>query len=186
MHKLLVLLLLVSTNIWSQEDGAYLDPAYKDLKHPVVDIVRNKNISQSNTLYLISKSTPIKSQGSRGTCSIFSAISILETMMVLKHDFTTELDLSEEYLEYLVVRNRTSDGSNSYRNFSAISRYGIPFEKTLPYIGDNWSSNPWYPMAVQRCGHLVDAKKESCLIIHRDPSLLDKSDAELLDESSPL
>ena len=176
--------ILLSQMALAQSDGAYLDPAYTDLVHPKVVHSSNKNQSRSNTLYLIKKSTSIKSQVSRGTCSIFSATAMLETMLILKKDMPTSIDFSEEFLEYLVVRNKTSDGSNSYTNFSAIRRYGLPYEKTYPYIGDNWESSPWIPQVQTRCGHLEGDANTSCLIIHRDPSLLTLSDEELLDTES--
>lgn len=185
MTKVFILTIILFSNMaFSQSDGSFLDPAYKDLIHPKVIKNYNKNNSKSNTLHIINNSTSIKSQISRGTCSIFSAVAILETMLILKKDLPKTLNLSEEYLEYLAVRNKTSDGSNSYSNFSALRKHGVPTEKTYPYIGDNWVSSPWIPQIESRCGHLDGDLKVSCLIIHRDPALLELSDTELLNSDS--
>lgn len=187
MNKAVLIFSLFLTQVaLAQTDGAFLDKAYTDLIHPKVVAERNKSTPRSNTLFVINNSTAVKSQISRGTCSIFSATAMLETMLILKKDFPTTLDMSEEYLEYIVVRNKTSDGSNSYNNFSAIKKHGVPFEKTYPYIGDNWESSSWLPAIEQRCGHLEGDTKTSCLIVHRDPALLNLTDEELLDDSSIL
>lgn len=185
--KLLVMLmaLAINANAYAQYDGAYLDPLYKNMVHPKVVKNNNKGIESSDTISVVKKMTPVKSQGSRGTCSIFSAIAMLEGMLVINGKFDTDLDLSEEYLEYTVVRNRTSDGSNSWSNFNAIRRYGVPTETTLPYDTQNWEKSPFHPMAQQRCGHLEGISNTSCLIVHRDPALLTMTDEQILDEEKP-
>jgi len=185
--KLLVMLMALAINsqAFAQYDGAYLDPLYKNMVHPKVVKSSNKGLESSNTLSVVEKMTPVKSQGSRGTCSIFSAIAMLEGMLVINEKFDNDIDLSEEYLEYTVVRNRTSDGSNSWSNFNAIRRYGVPTEATLPYDTQNWEKSPFLPMAQQRCGHLEGNKQTSCLIVHRDPALLTMTDEQILDEEQP-
>lgn len=193
MKNLLVLLALlglntVSVNTFANEDGAYLDAPYKDLVHPVVDDfgLKKSGFVKSDTLAIVDYMSPVRSQGSRGTCSIFSAIAMLEGMLSLKGYFHKDnIDLSEEYLEYLAVRGRTGDGSNSYSNFSAIARYGVPYESTLPYIGDNWENNSFSTLAQSRCGHLTGNQKTSCLIIHRDPNQINRTDADLLNTNNP-
>lgn len=172
-----------SAEAHAQHDGAFLDPLYKDLVHPKVIHSDNKGIFRSDVEEVIGQMTPVRSQMSRGTCSIFSAIAMLEGMLVIKKNFSTDTDLSEEYLEYLAVRNLTTDGSYSGKNFWLIARHGVPGEKTLPYIGDDWQKNPWMPLPKERCGHLQGERYKSCLIIHRDPKLLDMGDHEILDQT---
>ena len=162
-------------------DPAYLDPAYTDLIRVSTERLHEERSTVNDVFAIIDKSTPVKAQVNRGTCSIFSAIAMLETMLVIKKDLPNDIDFSEEYLEYLVVRNRTSDGSNSSRNFLAIANHGIPEEKAYPYIGDDWLEMPWASLPEKRCGYLQGDKKRSCLIIHRDPSLFELNDEELLD-----
>ena len=114
--KLLVFLMVAAINVqaYAQYDGAYLDPLYKNMVHPKVVKNNNKGLESSDTLSVVEKMTPVRAQQSRGTCSIFSAIAMLEGMLVINEKMDTDVDLSEEYLEYTVVRNKTSDGSNSW------------------------------------------------------------------------
>lgn len=176
--KALLLLVLCMTSFYvkADVDGAYLDAPYKDLISPVDDLNDksiNKNIAiKSDTLAIATRITPVRSQMNRGTCSIFSATALLEASLVLNGYFNNDIDLSEEWLEYLVIApyRRTSDGSNSFTNFSAISRFGMPFESTLPYIGDEWTESTNYNTQESRCGHLNGQMKESCFIAHFDPS----------------
>jgi hypothetical protein len=203
--KSILLLIFVSFNLFADtyEDGAYLDKPYKNLIHPIVNDLDKKSLKgpqfeeekdkaaleRSSVMEIISFQTPVRSQMSRGTCSIFAATALLEGLLVKNKSFSKEtLDLSEEWLEYLVVRGKTTDGSSSYYNFNAIKKFGMPSEETLPYIGDSWSAEGFLPeLAHQRCGHLelVDVNKyTSCLLIHRDPILLDLEVDELLNPKS--
>jgi len=168
-----------------------LDPAYTDLVHPINDIDGEgglKSAARSNVETVVSYQTSVKSQGARGTCSMFSGIALLESMLMIRGLADDSIDLSEQYLEYLTVRGKTTDGSNSYTNFNAMANYGVPYEKTLPYVSVDWVSKP--ELASDRCAHLETEEKtsayKSCLIIHWDPSLLFKSDEELLDQGSVL
>ena len=187
--QLTALLLVVSTSVFANIDGAYLDPAYTDIKPPINDKLlfggfQKGKDNKSDTLALIKNNTAVKSQASRGTCSVFSATAMLEAMLIIKKDFPADIDLSEQYLQYLITGTRTSDGSNSSRNFAAIVKHGVPFEATLPYDGRNWARNESLPIVQERCGHLSGDLKKSCYIGQRDPALLKLSDAILLDSTS--
>jgi len=182
-----LVVLCLSSHVFANMEGAFLDPEYTDLVPPINDELiykgfQKNKVFKSDTLAVIKNSTPVKSQGSRGTCSIFSATALLETLLISKKNFSKTLDLSEEYLEYLIVRKKTSDGSNSSKNFEAIRKYGVPYEKTYPYIPDNWFSNSWASEAEAKCGHLSDDTKTSCLLGHRDPGLLNATKDELTNE----
>lgn len=180
-HIILALSLLFSLASAASENTAYLDAPYKNLVHPIDGKSNFKNLSSSDFLEMQAIMTPIRSQGSRGTCSIFSAIAMLESMLLMNYNFDKNtLDLSEEWLEYLIMRNRNSDGSNSWANFNALKRYGTPFESTYSYIGQTWDENLMSSMATERCGALVGGIRTSCLLGHRDPRLLNATDAELL------
>lgn len=146
----------------------------------------DKNIGASDVVTSISYQTPVRSQGRRGTCSIFSALGLLENRLRQRHGFGEDLDLSEQYLEYLSVRGRTSDGSHSWTNFNNLARYGVPYETTLPYNTVDWTKNE--SLADERCGHLNKEGNsyKSCLIVQRDPQVLFKTDEELLNQNSPL
>ncbi|MBT5093849.1 MAG: C1 family peptidase [Halobacteriovoraceae bacterium] len=178
--KAIALIFGLSVSNAFANEGAYLDPAYKNLVHPIVNDLENKDgFSVSKTEDLIAKMTPVKSQASRGTCSIFSGIALLEAMLVIKKDFPLDTDLSEEYLEYLIMRTSTGEGSSSWANFNAIRRHGVPTEKTFPYLGITWDEDTTTPLAIERCGSYTGNKKKSCLLGHRSPDLLAASEQQL-------
>lgn len=168
-------------------DKAPLSGPVTDFRPPVDDGGGDddKNLSASDVVTNISYQTPVRSQGRRGTCSIFSAIALLENRLRQRHGFSDDLDLSEQYLEYLSVRGRTTDGSNSWTNFNNIARYGVPGEKTLPYDPADWTKDE--SLASDRCGHLQreSTNYKSCLIVQRDPQVLFFSDIQLLNQNSP-
>lgn len=156
-----------------------------DIRPPTVDQME-KSIPGMDVARSISYQTPVRSQGRRGTCSIFSALGLLENRLRQRHGLGEELDLSEQYLEYLSVRGKTTDGSNSWTNFNNISRHGVPYEKTLVYDTRDWTKDTY--LGEERCGHLdaETTRYKSCLLVQRDPQTLYKSDEELLNESSDL
>ncbi len=161
-----------------------LDPLYTDLTPPIMDINGSDKATPmaSNFSEHVKYQTPVKSQGRRGTCSIFSATALTESLLkkkFMKFGREIDFDFSEQYLEYLAVRGRTTDGSFSPLNFSQILTYGLPFEETLAYDTRDWSLDP--SLGQERCGHLLNAEGaetqeyKSCLIIQRDPGLLFQS-----------
>lgn len=171
---------------YSYEDNHLppLDPLYTDLIPPFDDTFDSKNLGKNNVVAVIKTQTSVKSQGKRGTCSIFSSIAILEARLKKKYGLE-EIDLSEQFLEYVVVKGKTSDGSSSYYNFNALSNYGVPYEETLPYDPQNWTKFP--ELGSHRCGHIDSSsdRYKSCLIVHRDPETFLKEDDVLLDDNHP-
>ncbi len=174
---------------WADEDGAYLDRPYENHNPPQyravredVRVDRSFGYRTTDIIDLIKKQTPVKSQGSRGTCSIFASTAMLEAMLVIRRGFDTNVDLSEEWLEYMIMRRRLSEGSNAWANFSAFKRYGMASEEVMPYIGETWKSVEDSELAQQRCGTLSRNTLTSCLLGHRNPDLYDMDDSEL---SSP-
>ncbi|MFA6235982.1 MAG: C1 family peptidase [Bacteriovorax sp.] len=159
-------------------DGAFLDPKYPKLIHPKKSMNSvNKALPASDTADVISYQSPVRSQAARGTCSIFSATAYLEGLLI-KNGMDSSLDLSEEWLQYTSVRGKTSDGSSAWSNFPAIRDYGMPTEETLPYIGEDWVT-AYNPLKEERCGKLLGPVQKSCLIVHRDPSLLAMTDLQI-------
>jgi hypothetical protein len=170
---------------YAQYDGAYLDAPYPP--HAIIfdDAADDKDLNGfSDTNALITLMTPVRSQMSRGTCSIFSATAMLEGLMRIHGHGNSQVDLSEEFLQFNVNAGSTNEGSYAIKNFNAVKSYGMAREVTLPYLGDNWLT--WENSTAQRrCGYLEGTKKESCLIVHHDPDNLYRSDAELLDSQKP-
>lgn len=170
-----------------------LDTPYIGLKKPTKVKGRGPN-DKSNTEAVIKVQTDVKSQGRRGTCSIFSATALLESLLIKKHRQPTTLNLSEEWLQYAISKGKTDDGSNARPNFNAIMKYGMPSEDKLKYIPESWKDNldADLPTAEhgsrsrERCEHLEDIEQKSCLIGHWDTSWIDLSDDDLKANSEEL
>ncbi len=178
--------LKATQNVAEDNDGAYLDPRYTNLVKVTESddrdffngIFAQESLKKQKFEDAILNHSPVKSQGSRGTCSIFSAIATVENELI-RNGYLTQADLSEEWLEYLIMRNRTSDGSDSYWNFGATAQYGFVDEAVMPYIGETWATTAHSTLAEQRCGHLSGTTLKSCLLGHRDPALLVTDEAVL-------
>lgn len=93
---------------------------------------------------LVETQSPVKSQGSRGVCSIFSTIAYMEHLY-LAEGSTQNPDFSEQYLQWSVKTNEGSfpntSGSNAAANIRAISRFGVPEESAWPYNPSPWGTS---------------------------------------------
>lgn len=187
---LVLCLSAVSISAFASSDGAYLDAPYKGRHLMTKSIAPQFSLAffqptKSDTLSLVAKQSPVRSQGHRGTCSIFSATAMLESMMIIKKNAPTTINLSEEWLEYVVNRNSSEDGSTAYSNFGVFARYGSVNENLMPYIGEEWD-DATQGLAKERCGDIPLNLQKGCMIAHRDPRLLTATDAQLLTPKSPL
>ncbi|MEM6996157.1 MAG: C1 family peptidase, partial [Myxococcota bacterium] len=85
--------------------------------------------------------SPVKSQGKRGVCSIFSTVALMEHLYIAAGD--DEPDFSEQYLQWSakfeVGSFPNTSGSNSSYNLQAINRFGIPEESAWPYEVNQWN-----------------------------------------------
>lgn len=157
-----------------------LDKPYRNLQHPI-QVPRSgmRGPPASDTVRVIGLQTEVKAQGSRGTCSIFSAIALLEAMLIRSQGLPRTIDLSEQWLQYLMMYGRVEDGSNSMSNFNMLARMGTTSEQIWPYGADDWTKFPG-TMGMQRCGRLVErVRKASCLLGQRDPELIRASKEQL-------
>lgn len=93
---------------------------------------------------LATEQSPVKSQGSRGVCSIFSTVALMEHLY-LKEGTLPNPDFSEQFLQWSVkveVGSFTdSGGSNAQSNLRAISQFGIVDEKDWPYQSFPWGTS---------------------------------------------
>lgn len=92
---------------------------------------------------LVALQSPVKSQGSRGVCSIFGTTAYMEHLYI-KAGALEDPDFSEQYLQWSVKFEvdsfpRTS-GSNASYNLQAISRHGIVEEAYWPYETYQWGT----------------------------------------------
>ncbi len=87
--------------------------------------------------------SPVKSQGSRGVCSIFSTVALMEHLY-LKEGTLADPDFSEQYLQWSakfeVGSFPNTSGSNANSNLRAINRFGIVDEQAWPYESQPWKS----------------------------------------------
>lgn len=88
--------------------------------------------------------TPVRSQGRRGTCSIFAAIALMEQLYRAEGTLA-DPDFSEQWLQWSTKVElgifRNTAGSNAGRNLDAIQRFGVPFESVWPYEASQWGQS---------------------------------------------
>jgi len=87
--------------------------------------------------------SPVRNQQSRGVCSIFSTVGLMEHLYVAEGSIP-EPDFSEQFLQWStkieVGDFPNTSGSNARTNLDAINRFGIPDEQAWPYEGSEWST----------------------------------------------
>ena len=93
---------------------------------------------------LIELQSPVKSQASRGVCSIFSTVALMEHLYISEGTLTNP-DFSEQYLQWSVKTEvgafTKTEGSNARSNLDAIHRFGIVEEGDWPYQTKRWNSS---------------------------------------------
>ena len=91
---------------------------------------------------LVDLQSPVKSQGSRGVCSIFSAVGLMEHLYIKSGAVVP--DFSEQFLQWSVKaelgRFKHTSGSNGSANLTAINRFGVVEESIEPYQSSSWSA----------------------------------------------
>lgn len=168
----LSLISLMASLTFANLDGAYLSRPFQNLVHPKVDTNNDKNrITKSDTQSVVKNMSSVKSQGSRGTCSIFSAAAMLEGLLAIQGITTNQIDLSEEWLQYLNIASSrsTTDGSFTSRNFKLIRSFGMPLERTLPYDSSNWEKSTSVT-ETNRCQNLATSEYKMCELGHFNPN----------------
>ena len=89
---------------------------------------------------LVAGQSPVKSQGSRGVCSIFATAALMESLY--RKAGVLDPDFSEQFLQWSVKNEvgsfRNTSGSNAAENLEAISEFGIPAESAWPYEAKPW------------------------------------------------
>lgn len=93
---------------------------------------------------LMATQSPVKSQGSRGVCSIFSTTAYMEHLYIAEGSFPNP-DFSEQYLQWsakvLEGSFKNTSGSNNDANLRAIANYGVPEESAWRYESSPWSAS---------------------------------------------
>jgi len=178
----------------SADDSILLDPPYTEIHRPIV--VRRPEGLQTllpkvDHLKTAQAQTSVKRQGRRGTCSIFSATALLEFKLKQEGIAHEDLDLSEQWLEYLTAGQSGQEGSWSTVNFNTYGEHGFIDEAEWEYNGTSWTpydENYWRDMAPTweldqfntRCLQLSGQFYfDHCLIGQRDPQLLYMGESQL-------
>lgn len=90
---------------------------------------------------LVAEQSPVKSQGSRGVCSIFATTGLMEHLYIKAG--MPDPDFSEQFLQWSTKVEAGeftwTEGSNGSANLRAIHRFGIPEESAWPYESFPWS-----------------------------------------------
>jgi hypothetical protein len=111
---------------------------------------------------------------------MFSTIGMIEHLLIKERNASKSIDLSEEWMEYIIMTKKTTEGSSTSKNFKSVLQNGFVSESSMPYIGQRWRELSDFPLAQERCGHLHSTNLESCLLGHRDPRLLTMTNEEIL------
>jgi len=87
--------------------------------------------------------SPVRNQASRGVCSIFSTVALMEHLYI-KEGKLSNPDFSEQFLQWSAKAEvgafTTTEGSNPDRNIEAIQKFGIVAESDWPYQTSRWST----------------------------------------------
>ena len=88
--------------------------------------------------------SPVKSQGSRGVCSMFAATALVENLYMKAGMPVAEADFSEQYLQWasknLQGAFRNTEGGTSEANLRTIITYGTVKEAVWPYESQPWTA----------------------------------------------
>ncbi len=140
--------------------------------------------SKSDLWAVLKNQTSVKWQGHRSLCTIFSSIAVVEALYMTQNPGAKELDLSEEWLQYLNALHSETGGGNGAtlkRTFDLMKQYGVAMEKDMPFDPNNWSESS--PEAQKHCKGLSDSmgnlRLTRCLNGHRDVKLMQYSQEQL-------
>lgn len=93
---------------------------------------------------LLATQSPVKNQGGRGVCSIFSTIALMEHLYITEGTIT-DPDFSEQYLQWSskfeAGHYLNTDGSNAQQNLDAINRFGVVTEQDWKYESRAWNAS---------------------------------------------
>ena len=93
---------------------------------------------------LLAIQSPVRNQGRRGTCTIFSTTALMESLYIQEGSVMNP-DFSEQFLQWstkVELRRFTDgEGSNNEVNLQAISRFGTVREQDWPYETAAWGTS---------------------------------------------
>jgi len=133
-------------------------PTPYDDEFPVSEDNVNQGAPDNNTLpddnkadavypakFELGDQSPVKSQGSRGVCSIFATVALVENLYIKAGMPVAEADFSEQYLQWasksLNGSFKNTEGSSSDVNLQTMVRFGTVKEGAWPYESFPWSAS---------------------------------------------
>ncbi len=151
---------LVSLPLFAACAGADQDegPTPYDDDYPVSDDNVNEGAPPNDSLpddnksdvilpakFEVADQSPVKSQGSRGVCSIFSATAQVENLYIKAGMPVAEADFSEQYLQW-AAKNlsggfRNTSGSTSDINLATVVNFGTVKEADWAYETSQWNTS---------------------------------------------
>ncbi|MBA3391977.1 MAG: proprotein convertase P-domain-containing protein [Deltaproteobacteria bacterium] len=104
----------------------------------------NKSDQVLPVKFEVGDQSPVKSQGSRGVCSIFSATAQIENLYIKAGMPIADADFSEQYLQW-AVKNldgafANTGGSSSDANLRTTVQFGTIAEAEWPYESSPWTA----------------------------------------------
>ena len=104
----------------------------------------NKADANYPAKFEVGDQSPVKSQGSRGVCSIFAATAAIENLYIKGGMPVADADFSEQYLQW-AAKNlgggfRNTEGSTSELNLRTTVQYGTVKEAAWPYQSQPWNA----------------------------------------------
>lgn len=105
----------------------------------------NKADANYPAKFEVGDQSPVKSQGSRGVCSIFAATAQIENLYIKGGMPVADADFSEQYLQW-AAKNlsgggfRNTEGSTSDVNLRVTVNHGTVKEAVWPYETFKWSA----------------------------------------------
>ncbi|EQC44026.1 C1 family peptidase [Bacteriovorax sp. Seq25_V] len=152
---------------------------------PIVNHFENKSslASKTDIESVINKQSPVRSQGQRGACTMFTTIGLIESYLIGNGISSKSIDLSEEWMQYTIMRNKETEGSSTSKNLREVLNSGVVYENTWPYLGKKWLTLDDYVESRQTCEHLEGnvSLLKRCLLGHRDPRLYDMPVHQLIE-----
>lgn len=104
----------------------------------------NKADAQYPEKFQVGDQSPVKSQGSRGVCSIFASTALIEHLYIKAGMPVAEADFSEQYLQWaaknLQRQFTNTEGSSADANLKTAVAFGTIKEAAWPYETFPWSA----------------------------------------------
>lgn len=105
----------------------------------------NKADAQYPDTFEVKDQSPVKSQGSRGVCSIFASTALIENLYIKAGMPVAEADFSEQYLQW-AAKNlggnfKNTEGSSSDANLRTVVQFGTIKESDWAYESFPWTAS---------------------------------------------